>query len=146
MKILPPVLVLIFAVAMGLLYIFLPGPTIVRNPYNWLGLVLIVAGLSVTASGARHFSRVKTNINTFNEPTVLVTDGLFRWSRNPMYLGFTAFLTGLAMVLGTLFPLLAAAAFAIIADRWYIRFEEGAMRKKFGEAYEAYARRTRRWL
>ena len=50
MKILPPVLVLIFVVAMGLLYTFLPGPTIVRNPYNWLGLVLIVAGLGVTVS------------------------------------------------------------------------------------------------
>jgi protein-S-isoprenylcysteine O-methyltransferase Ste14 len=146
MRILPPLLVLIFVIAIGALFLLLPGPRIVPSPYNWLGIVPIVAGLTVTIAGARHFDRVRTNIKTFDEPTLLVTDGLFRWSRNPMYLGFVAFLAGLAIALGTLSGLLIAAAFAVIADRWYVRFEEKAMRCKFGGAYEEYARRTQRWL
>ena len=43
-------------------------------------------------------------------------------------------------------PLLVAAAFIVIADRWYIRFEEAAMRRKFGDAYAVYTERTRRWF
>ena len=74
---------------------------------------------------------------------MLVTDGLFRFSRNPMYLGMSAALMGLGVVLGTLLPLLVTVAFVIIADRWYIRFEAAAMRRKFGHAY---AQRTRRWF
>jgi protein-S-isoprenylcysteine O-methyltransferase Ste14 len=146
MKIIPPVLVAILIVVMGLLNLYLPGPVIVPSPYNWLGAILMVAGLGVTVTAAQHFSRVKTNIRTFNEPTLLVTDGLFRWSRNPMYLGFIVFMTGLAIALGTLWPFLMPVAFAVIADRWYVPFEERAMRQKFGAAYEDYARRSRRWL
>ena len=106
-------------------------------PGYWLG---------IGVHAARHFERVKTNIKTFNEPTMMVTDGMFRWTRNPMYLGMCVLLLGLAILLGTLLPLLLAVAFAVIADRWYVRFEENAMRRKFGAAYDAYASRTRRWL
>lgn len=146
MKLLPPVLVAIFVILMSLLRVLLPGPVIVPEPYNWLGLVILVAGPVISLMAARQFDRAGTNIKTFNDPQVLVTDGLFRWSRNPMYLGLALFLAGLAIILGTLLPLLIAAAFAVIADRWYIGFEERALRRTFGERYEAYARITRRWF
>jgi len=77
---------------------------------------------------------------------VLVSDGLFRWSRNPMYLGFVLLLLGIAILLGTATPFAGPLIFAIVADRWYIGFEERAMRQKFGADYEAYRRRTRRWI
>ena len=146
MKLLPPVLVGIFVIAMCLLRIVLPGPVIVPQPYNLLGLVLIFVGFAVAFSGARQFNRAGTNIKTFDDPTLLVTDGLFGWSRNPMYLGLTVFLIGLAIMLETLLPFSGAVAFAVITDRWYIKFEEQALRRKFGESYETYARRTRRWF
>lgn len=146
MKLLPPVLVGIIITVMCVARIVLPGPVIVPQPYNWLGLVLVVGGVAVSFIGARQFDKVGTNIKTFNDPTILVTDGLFRWSRNPMYLGFVLFLIGLAIMLETLLSFFFAAAFAVIADRWYINFEERALRRTFGERYEAYARRTRRWI
>lgn len=146
MRILPPVLLMICTALMISFALFLPGPAIVPSPYNWLGAILIVAGLALTLPAGHRFHRIGANIRTFNDPTLLVTDGLFSFSRNPMYLGMSAALVGLVVALGTLWPLLVAVAFVIIADRWYIRFEEAAMRRKFGDAYDAYTQRTRRWL
>ena len=146
MRILPPRLVLVLLVAMGALRVLLPGPTLLDFPYNLAGAVVAAMGFLIALSGARLFGRVGTNIRTFNEPGVLVTDGPFRWSRNPMYLGFVLLLLGAAMLLGTATPFLAVALFAIVADRWYIAFEERAMQAKFGADYAAYMLRTRRWL
>src|SRR5262245_20369956 len=121
-KLVPPVLVLIIAIVMSLTRLALPGPVIVPGPYNWLGLAIFLAGFALCAIGAIHFNRVGTNIPTFNEPTILVTDGIFKWSRNPIYLGFTVFLLGLAIMLGTFVPFLGPVVFAVTADRWYIAF------------------------
>jgi protein-S-isoprenylcysteine O-methyltransferase Ste14 len=146
MRLLPPKLVLILLAAMVGLYFLLPGPVILAFPYSLAGAAIATLGALITLSGARLFGRVGTNIRTFNEPGVLVTSGLFRWSRNPIYLGFVLFLLGTAILLGTATPFLAPLLFAIVADRWYVAFEERAMRKKFGADYEAYMRRTRRWI
>jgi protein-S-isoprenylcysteine O-methyltransferase Ste14 len=146
MRILPPRLVLILLIAMGSLHVLLPGPTLLVFPYTLPGAAVAALGLILTLAGARLFSRVGTNIKTFNEPGVLVTDGLFRWSRNPMYLGFALLLLGTAVLLGTTTPLLAPLLFALVADRWYIAFEERVLREKFGAEYAAYAGRTRRWV
>lgn len=145
-RLLPPILVAIIVIAMCLIRVVLPGPVIVPQPANWFGLVILLAGFAIGFSGARHFGKVGTNIRTFNDPTLLVTDGFFRWSRNPMYLGFAVLLTGLAVLLGALVPFLGPLAFIVIADRWYIAFEEKALKRKFGERYEAYQRATRRWI
>jgi protein-S-isoprenylcysteine O-methyltransferase Ste14 len=146
MLLLPPRLVLMLLVAMGVLHMLLPGPTLLLFPYTLLGAAVAALGFVVALSGARLFARVRTNLRTWNEPGVLVTDGLFRWSRNPMYLGFVLLLLGTAILLGTTTPFIAPALFAIVADRWYIAFEERALQAKFGAEYEAYMGRTRRWL
>jgi protein-S-isoprenylcysteine O-methyltransferase Ste14 len=145
-RLLPPVLVLILLVAMIALRLAVPGPVVVSYPYNLAGAVVAALGLLVAFSGARHFARVGTNIRTFNEPGMLVTGGLFRWSRNPMYAGFLLLLAGSAILLGTATPFLAVILFAAIADRWYIAFEERALAAKFGDEYAAYKRTTRRWI
>jgi protein-S-isoprenylcysteine O-methyltransferase Ste14 len=145
-RLLPPILVLIAVALMLLLRIVVPGGRIIAWPYSLAGIALAVAGLTVTLVAARRFARIGTNIKTFNEPGTLVTDGLFAYSRNPMYLGFVLFLAGVATALGTLSPILVAIAFAVIADRWYIRFEEAAMAAKFGDAYARYKQSVRRWI
>jgi protein-S-isoprenylcysteine O-methyltransferase Ste14 len=119
---------------------------IVPAPWNWLGIVPLVGGMAFGATGARLFARRRTNIDTFGDPTILVTDGPFSFSRNPMYLGFALFLTGAGIVLGALWPLLAGLTFWVVADRWYIPFEEAAMQRRFGEQYDAYRRKVRRWF
>jgi protein-S-isoprenylcysteine O-methyltransferase Ste14 len=146
MRILPPPLALIFLLVMIGLRIWAPGPAMLPPPWNCAGLAPLAIGVWLLLAGSGRFRRIGTNIKTFNEPGVLVTDGLFRFSRNPMYLGFVLALLGAAMLLGTASPFVMPILFALIADLWYIRFEERALRRKFGEAYEAYARRTRRWI
>ena len=146
MSLLPPSLFLITLSVMALFGTLLPGPAVLADPFSWLGLLPIAAGAGITIASGRRFHRTGTNIKTFDPPTHMVTDGFFRWSRNPMYLGFVLMTLGAAVLMGSLTPLLIAAAFAVICDRWYIRFEERAMQASFGEAYDAYCRRTRRWI
>ncbi|MET0053051.1 MAG: isoprenylcysteine carboxylmethyltransferase family protein [Candidatus Thiodiazotropha sp.] len=145
-KILPPVLFMIAIIMIMILHSLLPISHLIRPPETWPGVVLLLGGLSFSAWHNWLFRRLGTNIHTFNEPDLLVTEGLFRFSRNPMYLGFSLALTGLALTLGTLTPFLVVMAFVLIADRWYIPFEERAMTDKFGQAYLDYASQVRRWL
>lgn len=146
-NLLPPRLFQIGLVLMVVLDLMLGGrPVFVKGLPLLAGIVLILMGVGFTIGGAAQFNRAKTNINTFYKPDHLVTDGLFRYSRNPMYLGFATVLAGTALVLGSWEGLIIAAGFVIIADRWYIGFEEAAMAETFGEAYKAYCRTTRRWL
>jgi protein-S-isoprenylcysteine O-methyltransferase Ste14 len=107
---------------------------------------LMVAGLGISAWHKRLFHRVGTNIDTFGEPGQFVTDGMFRVTRNPMYLGFVLALLGLSVILGSLTPLVFALSFIVITDRWYIALEEKAMAQKLGEQYTAYKKRVRRWI
>jgi|TARA_R110000824_G_scaffold118960_14_gene271960 protein-S-isoprenylcysteine O-methyltransferase Ste14 len=146
-KLLPPRLFQIGMVLIVTLDVVLgERPILASGPVFWIGVLLAITGAIITVGGAGQFSRRETNINTFLKPDHLVTDGLFAWSRNPMYLGFAAVLTGTALLMGSGPGLIVAAGFVMIADRWYIRFEEQIMAETFGAAYEAYRQKTRRWL
>lgn len=147
-KLLPPLLFALFAGAILVLDFLWPGARLraLVTPYHQLGWLPVLLGLVLLASARFQFARARTTIYTFDEPGQLVTRGVFSISRHPMYLGFTAVLVGLAVLRGSVPGLLLAGVFAAITDRWYIAFEERWLRSKFGAAYEAYARRTRRWL
>jgi protein-S-isoprenylcysteine O-methyltransferase Ste14 len=143
-KLLPPALVAICILLMITLHLVFPIGYIIDRPL--LSGMVAAVGLGFTLSGARLFSRIGTNVKTFNKPDHLVTTGLFRISRNPMYLGFVLLLTGVALGLGTFTPFGMVIAFFVIANLWYIPFEEKKMEETFGADYVAYKARTRRWL
>ena len=92
------------------------------------------------------FKQQQTEINTFKQRQKLVTTGLFRYSRNPIYLGFSMALFGVAIVLGNIIALDGFLAFIIATNLWYIPFEEAEMEKQFGEDYIAYKKKVGRWL
>ena len=145
-RLLPPYLFGLTMLAMIALDWLAPIVEASLNPWNHLGWLAALGGLALSVSGKSLFSRRGTNINTFNDPDFLVTDGPFRYSRNPMYLGFAIALAGIALVLSSLSPAILAALFVLITDRWYIRFEEIRMRASFGEQYDRYCGQTRRWI
>lgn len=144
-RLLPPVLVLLLGVAATALHITLDVSTISAT-LRWLGIPVGVAGLGISIWGSNRFAAVGTNIQTFDRPDVLVSDGLFRWSRNPMYLGFTLALIGLAIGLGSIVGVLAPGIFLLVANQWYIPFEEKQMRQTFHKQYEDYSQLVMRWL
>jgi len=146
MRPLPPLLVLICLAAMAFLALVAPGPVLITAPWTWLGAAVAVLGVSMAVAGARAFRRLGTNIKTFDDPDLLVTSGLFRVSRNPMYLGFLLLLAGAALLVGRATPILPVLAFFLAAQVWYIPFEERAMSRRFGSDYAAYRAKVRRWI
>lgn len=112
---------------------------------RWLGLPAALAGFALVAIGAGRFRRV-TTLRPYEEPSVLVTDGLHRWSRNPMYLGLLVSLLGAWIMLGSLSPGLAIPSLYWLLRTRFIAYEEYAMEARFGDAYRRYRARVRRWL
>ncbi len=96
----------------------------------------------------RAFVRAKTTINPIdiNAASSLVTSGIYRYSRNPMYVGLTALLLGFAVYLATPWAFLGPVAFMLFITRFQIIPEERVLQSKFGLDYEAYQKRVRRWL
>lgn len=143
---LPPVVMLMTAGMMFLLHVEVPIVQLVPRPANLAGIALVVAGVAIANWHARLFRRIGTNINTFGEPGKLTTEGLFRRTRNPMYLGMIVCLAGVACMLGSMSPIAGPLGFFILAHYWYIPLEEKAMALKFGNEYFEYQRSVPRWL
>ncbi|NNE11809.1 MAG: isoprenylcysteine carboxylmethyltransferase family protein [Ilumatobacter sp.] len=144
-RLLPPFLflpLLALSIAIGLgLPVLGPWPWTIRL----LGIPIAIGALWLNLGAAVRFTRNDVNIVTFLDPTDLVTDGRFAWTRNPMYLGFELMLAGTAFIVGTLTAWLGAIVFFVVADRWYIPFEERRLAAVFGERYDAYRQTVRRW-
>jgi protein-S-isoprenylcysteine O-methyltransferase Ste14 len=145
-RILPPRLFVLLAVASVGLGLLLPVVRWAGPPANLLGVPVAVAGLLLAVAGSRAFDRAGANIQTFEEPTALVTGGWFARTRNPMYLGFLIALLGTAVLVGSLSALLGPVGFFLAAQFHYVPFEEERMRETFGADYEEYARHVRRWI
>jgi protein-S-isoprenylcysteine O-methyltransferase Ste14 len=146
MKLLPPHLVLILTIASILVGLIVP----VLGPLP-LGLRIAGGGLAaasiwINVSNAQRFAKVGTNIETFNDPGVFVTDGAFRFSRNPMYLGFFGIMVAVALMVGTLTAWIGVIGFWAAGQFWYIPFEEGRLLERFGADYVAYQDEVRRWI
>ncbi|MEM8923044.1 MAG: isoprenylcysteine carboxylmethyltransferase family protein [Actinomycetota bacterium] len=143
---LPPVLFLLLAVVSVPIGALVPlaGPTV--WPIRLLGFAGLIGGLALTTTGVGLFNRVRTNIVTFNDPERFVTSGPFRYTRNPMYLGFLIALTGLALAVGVASAFIGPLAFWAAANFWYIPFEEGRLTETFGAEYTDYQRRVGRWI
>ncbi len=145
-KILPPTLVLFCLLGMLVLNWIFPLVSVHSTALIVIGLGLVVLGIVIAFLAEGQFGRVGTEVNTFGQPTKLVTDGWFRYSRNPMYLSFALILIGAWMALGSLSPVLGVITYLFVADRWYIAQEEQRLTATFGKDYESYRMRTRRWL
>jgi protein-S-isoprenylcysteine O-methyltransferase Ste14 len=143
---LPPALFLAAIVLEVLLHLAVPATAVIRGPIRVLGGVLLVAGLALTVAADAQFKRVRTEINPFGKPSVLVSHGAFRFSRNPMYLGLLAALVGIALLLGSVAALVVPPLFAAVLTARFIRHEEQTMAERFGDEYGEYAKRVRRWI
>ena len=146
LKKLPPAYFKCSVIGMILLHVVLPGRTIINSPYNYTGIVLILTGLLLNLWSSNAFKKADTTIKPFEESASLITDGVFKYSRNPMYIGMIAALIGLWIVLGSLTPLLVIPVFTMTIAYHFIPAEERNMEMTFGEQYINYTRTVRRWI
>lgn len=145
-KILPPTYILLSLMMIIGLHFLRPITHIIRTPWNLSGLTLIGVGLMMNIMASNAFNKYKTTIKPYEEPTALVTDGLFRVSRNPMYLGAVLLLTGAAISLGSLSPFMVVPVFFFLMNEIFIKTEEKILEETADEAYLAYKQQVRRWL
>lgn len=141
----PPVYLLILLVLAVLTSQYMPlvsvGPT-----WRAVGSVALLGGLALVLWAAGLFTRQKTPIYPFSDATALVTGGIYRFTRNPMYLGMALILAGAALVAGGVSGLIFAPVFALIIEQKFILYEEMKLEKAFGEAYRDYCKKVRRWI
>ena len=144
----PPVVVVLIGVAMAVIAWFTPAVEVGNIVRFTGGGVIIALGAWVVVQGARTFWRNRTTIDPveLGRASALVTGGVFRLSRNPMYVGFTATLVGWAVCLAAPWALFGPVAFVLFTTRFQIIPEERVMRAKFGQVYDDYRAQVRRWL
>jgi protein-S-isoprenylcysteine O-methyltransferase Ste14 len=145
-RLMPTSWLLIALVAMAALRLVFPIATVIPGPWGLAGIVLLALGVAMNLAADRAFHKAGTTVKPFEESSALLTNGVFRLTRNPMYLGFVLILAGAAALLGSLTPWLVIPAFAVLIDRMYITVEERMLAAKFGPAWQEYSKKTRRWL
>lgn len=148
LKVPPVALFLIVAALMWLVARAVPGaafPLPARQPIAW---VLAAAGVAVAVAGVWSFRRARTTVNPHSVERVsaLVTSGIFRRTRNPMYLGLLFVLAGWAAHRANALALVFLPVFVAYLNRFQIVPEERVLAAKFGPEFAAYAARVRRWL
>lgn len=147
-KIPPPFVTLIIGTAMwSLKYLQPPMHIEPRLHYALTGIIALFAPLVATPAFVA-FRRAKTTINPvqIDRASRVVTGGIYRFTRNPMYVGLTALLTAWGVWLAVPLALLGPVAFALFTQRFQILPEERVMHARFGGLYDAYRQRVRRWI
>jgi protein-S-isoprenylcysteine O-methyltransferase Ste14 len=111
------------------------------------GAIIVLLGLALPIIGTIHFIAAGTQVvPTSATNNKLVVGGLYRFTRNPMYLGLVIASLGAAMLFGRPLMYLGPLLVFAMANWGFIPFEEAKMRRQFGEQFDAYCKRVRRWI
>lgn len=145
-KILPPTCLLLSMVAMVLLHLFMPILKTIPYPWNLTGIVLLIIGVSLNLVADAAFKRERTTVKPFEKSTALIVSGVFTISRHPMYLGMLLILLGIAILMGTLTPLIVVVIFGILMELVFVETEERMLQEQFGERWLAYRSKVRKWI
>jgi protein-S-isoprenylcysteine O-methyltransferase Ste14 len=142
----PPVYFLIAILLTVALHFLLPSRELLPFPWRLVGLVPLLLGVVLNLLADRSLKRHQTTVKPFESSRVLVTEGVFRVSRHPMYLGMILTVAGIAVLLGSLTPWSIVLLLAVLLDARFIRIEESMLEGAFGEEYRRYKKQARRWI
>lgn len=145
----PPVLVvLFFGLIMSLLATFLPVGYFDFFGRKTMMYFLVGGAIGIGLISLFQFYRNKTTSNPMlpDKTTFLVTNGIYKYTRNPMYLALLMILLAWGLFLGNAFNILIAAGFVSYMNKFQILPEEGALAKRFGKEYDKYFSQVRRWF
>ncbi len=127
----------------------LGGEVALSNTVRFTGVALLAAlGVVLIVMARVQFARRGTTFSPIApaRASTLVVDGVFRYSRNPMYLGTWCILLAVAVYWSNAIAAIVSLAFVLYIDRLQIQPEERVLQSKFGERYDEYRRRVRRWI
>lgn len=138
----------LLAALMWLVSRLVPGFNFVFPGREFLALILAIAGAMIILLGVASFRRAKTTINPMKPElsSALVISGIYKLSRNPMYLGFLLVLASWAVFLSNALAFVFVPAFIFYMNRFQIEPEEKALAAKFNQEFVDYKSRVRRWL
>ncbi len=144
---LPPIVLLLFlAAGFGLQY-FLPfGSEPAPAESVIAGDALMVLAFLIAVLGAREMFRSRTTIHPGGSASALVTSGVYRRTRNPMYLSFLFFIVGFGLAMGNPWMIFLAPVLLLYLQQRVIKREEAYLTARFGPEYAAYRNRVRRWF
>lgn len=148
LKVPPVVLVSGFLGLMLLVARITPTFTLYATLSQGLAGALALTGIAITLSGALAFNKAQTTVNPMvpEQSSNLVDFGIYKYTRNPMYLGFLLFLLAWGVYLSSPYSLLVTPFYVLYMNAFQIKPEEKALGKKFGASFEHYKTRVRRWL
>lgn len=141
----PPVILLLFALAMFALDRWVPIAELVPVSLRPIGFLILAAGVAFIVYCRALFIRHHTPIKPFETSNTLILVGPYRYTRNPIYLTMILSLLGLAWAFGSLSPFALVPLFAWVLTSRFIVREEAMLRARFGEQYDAYCRTVGRW-
>lgn len=142
----PPAYLLIAVTVMAVLYFHAPGSEIIPPPWNLMGAIPLLLGVILNVKADAAFRENQTTVKPVEAPTVLITTGVFRVSRHPMYLGMVLILLGMAILMGTISPFIVIPVFIMCMHVIFIKTEERVLKEHFGEAWLAYKEKVRQWI
>jgi len=146
----PPPLLALGALVLGLVFDRLAPAyvlTVLLSLFERIaiGLVLMAVGAALAVSAIRAFTKAGTYVEPWKPTIALVTDDVFQWLRNPMYVGGMLLLAGLAIIIASDWTLVMTVALALALHFGVIKREERYLDAKFGEPYRNYRRKVRRY-
>ena len=142
----PPIVTLVFGLS---IYFSREIFQVVEIKYSfYIGILLLILGLAILISAVRLFRKDKTTVNPLSpeQATKLVTDGIFKYSRNPMYLGMVFILSSMAVFFNLIGGIILIALFCSYITKFQIIPEERAMSNLFSQDFNKYKHATRRWI
>ncbi len=123
-----------------------PVSALPRELALWLGVVALPVSAGIAVSALRALARAKTSFDPRQPTTAVVTDGAFRFSRNPMYVALTLLYLGVGLLANSLWTLLLIVPVMVVIQRGVVEREERYLERKFGEGYLRYRAHVRRWI
>lgn len=145
-QILPPTYFIIAIFLTIPIHFLIPLKQIIYFPYNLTGLLLLILSGVLNILADNTLKKFNTTVKPFDTSAALVAIGVYRISRNPMYLGMFLFLLGESIILGSIVSFLVPLVFIMIMKYRFILTEEKMLTEEFKENYSNYCKKVRRWI
>ncbi len=145
-KINPPFYFYLFLLIILIVHFLTLVINFIYFPFTLLGIIPILIGIILNLAADSSLKKNNMTVKPLLESEVLITTGVFKITRNPMYLGFVLILLGIAVLLGSILPFIVLILFAVFLDIVFINYEEKKLENIFEGKWLEYKNSVRRWI